>query len=291
MTVGDLDGEGKIALPGDMLTLTAIAQALTGQLALSDADGAALLALTKAGDFRRPLKSDIRRWHEASLALRGTVFMDPATRKWLPLAEVTALVQTTVIAPPEWMRGQRLSEGGGWTLTADGSRASRARRIAAADASIAGRLVTAMEYWLAARWDGRKGIAASLRPATGKAGPGPVLALAWRELLRLAGFTWDPADPAADKAMQMRYRRAVERMRRAGYIVPGTPLAEAAAGDAVEIVGIQRATRSRLAGLRIRASARFVEAARLSVQRQGRGFETVPLCDWLGGKPKSGVEK
>ncbi len=289
VTVGGLGRDGKSALPSDMLTLTAIAQALTGQMELADVDGAALLALTKDGEFRRPRKSDIRRWNEATLALRGTVFMDPDTHKWLPLAEVTALSQSTVIAPPEWMRGKRLLESGGWTLTADGGKASKARRIASADASIAGRLVTAMEYWLAAHWDGRKGIAASLRPAIGKSGPGPVMDLPWRELLRLSGFTWDPADPVADKAMQVRYRRAVERMRKAGYIVSAGPLAEAQAGDSVEIIGIQRATRARPAGLRIRASARFVEAANLSVQREGRGFETVPLIEWLGGNPKSGT--
>ena len=134
-----------------------------------------------------------------------------------------------------------------------------------------------MEYWLAAHWDGRKGIAASLRPAIGKSGPGPVMDLPWRELLRLSGFTWDPADPVADKAMQVRYRRAVERMRKAGYIVSAGPLAEAQAGDSVEIIGIQRATRARPAGLRIRASARFVAAQPVrgqeaQVRAQGRGL-------------------
>lgn len=108
--------------------------------------------------------------------------------------------------------------------------------------------------------------------------------------MRLAGFSWDRSAQSADTAMQRRFQRAVQRLRKAGYVLSAIPLAEAEAGDSIEIVGIQRASRARPAALRVRASARFVEAANLSARSEGKGFETVSLLEWLGGKPKFGPE-
>ena len=47
----------------------------------------------------------------------------------------------------------------------------------------------------------------------------------------------------------------------------------------MEIIGRTRGSRAHPAALRVRASARFVEAARLA---GGKGFETVTIADWLG---------
>ena len=62
----------------------------------------------------------------------------------------------------------------------------------------------------------------------------------------------------------------------------------------MEIVERVRGSRSRPAGLRVRASARMVEAVRLASLRDGRGFGAIRLEDWLGerirtddpGRPK-----
>ena len=101
---------------------------------------------------------------------------------------------------------------------------------------MAGRIITGIEYRLAARFDGRRGIAPDLRPLNGRAaGPGRPVTLPWRDVLRLAGDYWDPTDPAADKAARMRFDRAVAWLDRADYWA-AHPRAEATAGDAVEVL-------------------------------------------------------
>ena len=94
------------------------------------------------------------------------------------------------------------------------------------------------------------------------------------------GDCWDWKDQKADHAARNRWRRMVEALLKANYRIK-TFRGQAKAGDSVEIVEVVRGSRARTAGLRVRASARFVEAARLSSLRDGRGFETVRLTDWL----------
>ncbi len=188
-----------------------------------------------------------------------------------------------MIGPPLWVR-QLASKGERWTLTGEGSAAS-ARRSLAGKQSLAGRIVTGLEYRLGARWDGKKGIAPDLRPDNGKTGPGPVVFVGWREVLNLAGNWWDPNDPTADDAALKRFDRAVETLK--GYFVSPAPRGhEAAAGDTVEIVVRVRGSRAHRAGLQVRASARFVEAAWLAHQKDGQGFGPVALTDYTG-KPKT----
>lgn len=281
VTVGELvNCGGSMALPGDVLALMTLAHAVEGRLALADREGAALLARTRKGGFRRPRKSDIKRFRDAALELHWAIFRNDKTGEWFPVADVQRYKDQTVIAAPAWMRGKWKTKDG-WTLTADGGAASRARLIASSDASPAGRVITGLEHRLAARWDGRPGIAPDLRPAHGKSGPGTARFINWREAMALAGFHWDWTARRADQAMLFRYRRILLRLRKAGYML-AHPRGEAAAGDAVEVVGIQRGSRARAAGLVVRASARFVESAKLSIRADGKGFDHVSLSDWLG---------
>ena len=69
--------------------------------------------------------------------------------------------------PPDWMRG---SERGRWTLTAEGGAAAKARVIAGKNGA-AGRLITGLEYRLAARFDPRRNVTPDLLPASGEASP------------------------------------------------------------------------------------------------------------------------
>ena len=170
------------------------------------------------------------------------------------------------------------SGGDRYTLTAEGGRAGKAR-VQAGESGAAGRLITGIEYRLAARFDGKSGTAPDLRPET-KGGPGPTVLLPWRDAMALMGESWDRADPKADHAARNRWRRMVDSLLKAGYKI-ATFRGEAEAGDSVEIVEVRRGSRARSAGLRVRASARFVEAARLSGLKDGKGFETVRLTDWL----------
>ena len=95
--------------------------------------------------------------------------------------------------------------------------------------------------------------------------------------MRLAGDSND------DRAALERYNRAVSTLERRGYFVPGgLEHREAPSGDSVEIVCRMRSCRTRPGGLVVRASSRFVEAARLAELQDGKGFETRSLIDWAG---------
>ena len=133
---------------------------------------------------------------------------------------------------------------------------------------LAGRVVTGLEYRLAAGWDGARNDrrAPHPRPAYGKAGAGPVLELPWRLVLRLAGDWWDEADAQADCAALERYKRVVDRLEAGdgerSYFVPDGAVRKAApAGDSVEIVDRIRPARGRPAGRLVRASARRVRVS------------------------------
>lgn len=268
----------KSALANDMLRLAAVAHSVEGRLELDDMQGAALLARHQDGSPRRPLQSDVRRWHDATNWLRCALWVDPKTHKWFPLAEVTALHGSTVLAPPEWSRHPQRGKDGGWTLSTEGGVAARARFVASGDGSAAGRVVTALEHMLACGFDGDK-VSQFLRPANGKAGGhGSTVPITWRETMTLAGIAWNWHDKAADERQRKRWGRIVARLRKAGYMV-GSLAVEAAAGDSIEIVEVVRGSRAHPGGLRFRASARFVEAAILSDNQQ---FLRVSLGDWLG---------
>ena len=147
----------------------------------------------------------------------------------------------------------------------------------------AGRLITGLEYRLAARFDGRPGVSPDLLPASGKAGPGRSVNIPWRECLRLMGEEWDQADRKDDDAARKRFDRMYARLESVGYKVPG-PRGEAPAGDTVEIVGRRKGGNNHGGELIVRASARFVAAAKLAKKPDGKGFEPVSLIHWLGRK-------
>ena len=279
-------GPAPAVLAGDVLALMSVAHASDRPIRLGEREGAALLARSRDGGFRRALQSDIKRFWRAAEGLYGLLVYDPrGTGRWANLARVDPFPQARAveIGAPEWMRG---ADRGRWTLTAEGGIASRAR-VVAGEAAGAGRLVTALEHYLGAYWIGEgRGASPYLRPDGGKGSAGPIARLPWRTVMMLAGYSWDPRDSAADHAMRSRFQRFAARLMHedSGYRVPGGRLrAEAPAGDSVEVLGVERGKgRWRGLGLRFRASARFVEAARLASLPHGEGFETVALGDWMG---------
>lgn len=275
------------SLAGDVLTIMAYAHAVDRPMTLSERDGAALLARTRDGDFRRPLPGDVERFRLATVYLRQMIAFDPDgghAPRWLELAHVATAVErpdgrwSVEIGPPAWARPIT----GQWTLTAEGS-AAGSLRPTAGEGSMAGRIITGIEYRLAARYDGQRfGIAPDLRPQNGRAaGPGRPVHLPWRHTLHLAGDWWDENDPAAEEAARKRFQRAVAWLCKAGYFAPH-PRAEAPAGDSVEVLDVTRGARSRTPTLSVRASARFVEAARLSRKPDGAGFQTIRLIEYAG---------
>ena len=266
-------------LAGDVLTLATLAHTLNYPMRIDERDGAALLARTRDGEYRFPQKSDIKRFWQAAADLRATLIYDPhGSGRWAELAKVEGLPNKrgVFMGRPEWMNYR--SGGERYTLTAEGGRAGMAR-VMAGESGAAGRLITGIEYRLAARFDGKPGIAPDLRPGT-KGGAGLPVFLPWRDAMALMGESWDRTDPKADHAARNRWQRMVGSLLKTGYKI-ATFRGEAEAGDSVEIVEVVRGSRARPAGLRVRASARFVEAARLAGLSDGRGFETVRLTDWL----------
>ena len=92
-----------------------------------------------------------------------------------------------------------------------------------------------------------------LRPVR-KGGAGPDTFIPWRALLSLAGELV-PADAKSESVWGRRYRRRVAALIAAGYLIP------APAGDTVEIVRVVDGRgHGHVAGVRIRASARFCAA-------------------------------
>ena len=267
-------------LAGDVLTLGGVVWALNQSVRITERDGAALLARTREGGYRGPKASDVKRFWNAAAELAAMILHDPTgSGRWLPLAILEPVPGKRWLLDmkrPEWMNYRRGGER--YTLTAEGGRAGKAR-VQAGESGAAGRLITGIEYRLAARFDGKSGTAPDLRPET-KGGPGHPVFLPWRDAMALMGDCWDWKDQKADHAARNRWRRMVEALLKANYRIK-TFRGQAKAGDSVEIVEVVRGSRARTAGLRVRASARFVEAARLSSLRDGRGFETVRLTDWL----------
>ena len=282
--------ENSMILSGDLLTLLTLAHAIDRDLKLNERQGAALLARTCDGGFRTPRPTDIKRFWRAAQELAYLHMTEPwpGGFRWANLASVQGdpKTQSVTIAPPAWLRRWQ-REGGRWTLTAEGGHAARGR-IVAGKSGAAGRLITGLEYRLAARFDGRPGIAPDLRPDW-KGGAGPMVFFPWRTAMHYMGDIWDQTDHNTDQAALMRWRRRLEKVLKAGYQIP-SPHGQAPAGDSIEVVAIARPSRSQPAGLKVRASARFVEAARLANLRDRRGFKTIRITDWLPEGLKVGAE-
>ena len=89
--------------------------------------------------------------------------------------------------------------------------------------------------------------------------------VSWRDSMTFAGEYVAPGADATGVEGR-RYRRRIDALVDAGYLVP-TSNAAAPAGDTVEIVKVQRGSKGIAAGVRIRASAHYCAAALLSQRR------------------------
>ena len=284
------DPDASHVLANDVLTMLNYAHVVDRPMVLTEHDGTALLARNKDGGPRPVKQDEYRRFWEAAAWLRVLMVWDPVSGyRWVPLAYVDvpriSPVDCVTIGRPEWARDR---SRGKWTLTGEGSAAAKSR-VTAGRWGMAGRIITGVEYRLAASWDGNRQDRRSpfLRPAYGKTGPGRVHEMSWRVTLRGAGYWWDETDDSADNAALSRFNRLVDRLGAGtgeqSFFVPGGEVRKTApAGDSVEIVERVRGHRGRPAGLLVRASARFVEAARLAQIQDGEGFEYRMLTDWAG---------
>ena len=282
------DVDGGPVLKADVLLLLTIAHALDRPMTLHELDGALLLVYDRQGRTRpvQPQYDVLRLWRSAR-ALRTLTYDDPSgSGRWINLATVEVPqvrpVDRLTIGPPAWARPIHSSPGR-FLLTAEGSAASRAR-VLAGKQGLAGRIITGLEYRLAARWDGndRTRIAPDLRPVW-RHGAGPTVESDWRICMFLAGEWWNLNDKQKDDAAYQRFSTAATTLESRGFFVPKEAYRNSApAGDSVEIVARRRGSRGHKAGLIVRAAARFTEAARLAAKPNGKGLETMHLTDWAG---------
>ena len=162
-------------------------------------------------------------------------------------------------------------------MDADGGRwRARQNRITVGEQSMAGLIVSALEYYLAGYYDGRPGVSRHLAPDH-PGGPGPIVVLPWPSVMYLVGDPWEFASEKQRSAAYARFRRAMDRLQERGYFVPGAVLGGSApAGDSVEIL----ACSGRPARVWLRASDWFCAAAKQVAERPD-GFAQVPLGDYL----------
>ena len=274
------------ALRGDTTLLLDVAHMADRPVRGTVREWAGLLARTRTGGFRCPQASDYRRVWDAALAARSMHLRERDTQgrltgRWAPLVHVDTAwsafapadpsVDEITIGPARWMRHAMRSTGG-WTLTAAGG-ARATGRIMTGEASVAGLMITALEYYLAAVYDGRAGVARFLVPDHA-GGPGPVVKLPWADVMFLAGEGAEFRTDKERRATYMRFHRALDRLEGRGYFAP--PGAGAPAGDSVEIVGCA----GRPPCLYFRSPAWFCAVAESVGARTG-GFVQVPLGDYL----------
>ena len=271
---------------GDLLRTAHLAFALTDGGPIPEAAGSEFLTGINS-------KTGVRRWHATTETLRKMLItVDRETGRWLPLADVEPDTWDglhrgdTFVAAPMWWRFGDASQPD-WRVFRPSGLLWRtfpklAGRQPHADVAVMfsglARMLAGWEALLS--WSppvGGRGKTARLpellRPVR-KGGPGPEVFVGWRETMHGAGEL--VRDDDARGTDSRRYRRRLQFLVESGYLVaPGA--AAAAAGDTVEITKIVRGSKSQEPGVRIRATARFCEAAAGKAE-----FDYVPATRLLG---------
>ena len=113
-----------------------------------------------------------------------------------------------------------------------------------------------------------------------KGGPGLVSDLVpYPALLARAGFYFNLNDKKSYNATAQLWHSLTGELEQRGYLLPSLR-SEAEAGDTFEIVEIVKGNRGGPGGVRVRASARLIEAQEQTAKRRGdRGLDAIPLCD------------
>ena len=250
---------------GDVARVAALAFGLTGYGPIPDTAGAVFV-----GGQNTPANRE--RWWKACEWLRHmTITINERTGEWVGLANVDPDGEGGVhLGPPAWWRGKgnkqrwRLS-GALWRPVQIGGKKRRGAGGQEVFHSGLARTLAGLEARLCYAPTAGRGKAGrvpdTLRPER-PGGAGLRVFVAWQDLLTLAGEAV-PIDATARsaRAEHARFLRRVDALIAAGYHVPerggGAPI-----GDTVEIVRVVDGRgHGQVAGVWIRASARFCEAA------------------------------
>ena len=261
------------SLATDVALLMQIAYATNEKLILNVKAGAALLSRDREGNPRHPHPTDEKRFEKAFACLHGMsvwITDDRDIPRFYPLTACDRLSNDEVIiSAPAWARREK----GRWTLTATLGETGRLRFKGNAHNNNIKRVIDGIEYWLARDRRGYGGTSQSLLPAHKNTGPGPWQTLKWDKLLMLAGDIWDTADNQANQRAYKRFHKIRTTLIEYGYQVPDLNHS-ARAGDSVEFLFDGKKDGK----LKVRASKRFVEAAR---KAQRGEFSSIPLNKFL----------
>ena len=251
-----LTGDERSPIRGDTLRVAALGYASTGAMLIDEPTGALMFGANTAANRKR--------FWEASRVYHHLELTDSKTGRYVTLGHAPADGRMVSLGAPFWWRGQ--GEGHRWSLTGrllgprfDNNRGSggTAGFQSGLTRTLAG-LESALSYSRSAG-KGKHGRTPDLLRPVRKGGAGPDTFIPWRALLSLAGEPV-PADANSESVWGRRYRRRVDALIAAGYLIPA-PGGVAPAGDTVEIVRVVDGRgHGHVAGVRIRASARFCAA-------------------------------
>ncbi len=249
-----LVGDERSPIRGDTLRVAAVGYAMTHPAEIDEPTGALLFGANTAANRER--------WWRAANVYHSLQLTDPKTGRYVTLGHAPADGRVVSLGAPGWFRGR----GERWSLSGRlfGPRFDGRRGAGGAAAFQSGleRTLAGLESWLSyspSAGRGKHGRTPDLLRPVRPGGPGPDTRIPWRAGLALAGEPV-PTDAPARSAWGRRYRRRVDALIAAGYLVPANGGASPA-GDTVEIVRVESgAGRGGSGALWIRASARYVAA-------------------------------
>ena len=276
------------ATAADVAQVMSLAYAANEPLtfSLKDDIGASILSRGGDGKPRPPKTSDVARFERAFMCLYGMAgwvkHPERNSYHFMPFLNILRDdFDCFTVSVPEWLKRDK----GKFTLTAGFGVAGQNRLVGQAHTNNIWRVVAGIEYYLARGKAMRGGyfkrVSQELTPANGNTGPGAWQELTWQELMMIAGDVWDLNDKTVTAKAYKRFEKVRAMLKQAGYGTPSLGKKGAPAGDTVEFffrAGNPRRGRTKVY---IRASDRFVEAARKAKNHE---WEQVSLTDFLGWK-------
>ena len=267
-------GDLRQSIAFDVAQLLCLTFASDQDLIMDVKEGTRLLTRGKDGKFRRIKPTDEQRFEQAFLAVWGMgVFLDfgDGVSRFFPLTNVERIDKETVkLAKPLWYKNEKEM----WTLSAGFGKVGAARLSGKASGGGIWRFVAGSEYFLARdTWAMRgpdKRIAKALLPANGKTGAGQWQKLGWKAFLAVGGDIFDWKDVTENAKARKRFERLKGQLKAAKYVTESLGRKPAEAGDTVEF-------HFAYGQVSVRATARFVEGAKLAQKQQ---WEHIKLTDY-----------
>ena len=276
------------ATAADVAQVMSLAYAANEPLtfSLKDDIGASILSRGGDGKPRPPKTSDVARFERAFMCLYGMAgwvkHPERNSYHFMPFLNILRDdFDCFTVSVPEWLKRDK----GKFTLTAGFGVAGQNRLVGQAHTNNIWRVVAGIEYYLARGKAMRGGyfkrVSQELTPANGNTGPGAWQELTWQELMMIAGDVWDLNDKTATAKAYQRFKKIRAMLRQAGYETPALGKKGAKAGDTVEFYFGKGNPRRGGTKVCVRASDRFIEAARKAKNQE---WEQVSLTEFLGWK-------